>query len=117
MNDSSGKYRLGLRGRGDALQPQIDCRLSAVMGLMIERDRENLIRPAGRVVASFTVDDVVEISAVGEPEALVERTADARRLRRQVQRGRPALAARPPVEQPERFMEVMGGWLEKHTPS
>ena len=44
---------------------------------MIERDCEDLIRPARRVIALFAVDDVVEVAAVGVPEAAVERLARA----------------------------------------
>ena len=42
---------------------------------MIERDREDLVRPAGNIVRSLfavAIDDIVKISAFREPEALVE---------------------------------------------
>jgi hypothetical protein len=52
-----------------------------------QRDGEDLIRPAARVVAAsvgpaaFRVDDVVKVAAVGKPEAIVERPLGVVRAR------------------------------------
>ena len=61
---------------------------------MVERDREHLIRPARRIVALLAVDDVVEIAALGVPEAALNESARAVGVRRQIDVGRRRRARR-----------------------
>src|SRR6185312_15404485 len=39
---------------------------------MVERDGEDLVRPAERAVALLPVHDVIEVAAIGHPETLIE---------------------------------------------
>ena len=44
---------------------------------MIERNGEDLVRPACRVIPLLAIDDVVQVSALVVPEARIERLAGA----------------------------------------
>src|SRR6185503_15510362 len=48
---------------------------------MVQRQAEHLVRTAARVVAALAVDDVVQVAALGIPEAPVEALRDALRAR------------------------------------
>ena len=70
---------------------------------MAQGEREDLVRPQGRIVARFPIDDVVEVLPVGEPEAAVEGLARA--IREAVQIGPVALERAIPVrKQPNRVV-------------
>ena len=66
----------------------------AVEHRMVERDREQLVRPARRIVAVLAVDDVVEIAALLVPEALVERLARALGVLAEIAASSPLAVAR-----------------------
>ena len=73
---------------------------------MVERDREELIRPAERAVAVVAIDHVVEIAAVGHPKTLIERLVHAigARMRSSARRCLAAQRHEPSLEQAKRVV-------------
>src|ERR687897_2749782 len=72
---------------------------------MLERYRQQLIRPAGRVVSGLAVHDVVQVAACLVPEAAIERLATALGQRRDRQGGLVAFfLAQPSLQQPKRVV-------------
>jgi uncharacterized protein YbjT (DUF2867 family) len=69
---------------------------------MAQAQRDDLVRPARRIVPRFTVDHVVAVAALGVPEALVEGGARAIGVASQLLgRSGIALLVFPRLEQPQ----------------